>query len=118
MTTPTPPKKIVSVVFFKETTGSEPVRKWLKSLSKENRKIIGNDIKTVETGWPLGMPLVKYLGGQLWEVRSTFKNGIARVIFKMKGHQMVLLHGFVKKTQKTLTSDLKVARNRAKKIED
>ena len=102
--------------FYTETNGNEPVRKWLKSLDKEIRGIIGRDICTVQEGWPLGMPLVGGLGGGLWEVRSTIPNGIARVIFCMKDHQMVLLHGFIKKTQKTPAQDLELARSRSKKI--
>jgi len=113
-----PQRKIVTVLFYRESSGSEPVRKWLKSLSKENRKIIGEDIKTVELGWPLGMPLVRNLGDGLWEVRSSIPNGIARVIFVMNKGAMVLLHGFIKKSQKTPADDLKIARRRARNIED
>ena len=58
----TPPKKIVAVVFFQEESGNEPVRKWIKSLPKKVRQIIGDDIKTVQHGWPFGMPLVRNLG--------------------------------------------------------
>ena len=89
--------KIVNIKFYKSNNGKEPVREWLKSLPKVEKKIIGEDLKTVEFGWPLGMPLVKNLGNKLWEVRSTFPNGICRIIFILKGNQMVLLHAFVKK---------------------
>ncbi|NGX59093.1 MAG: hypothetical protein KR126chlam3_00237 [Chlamydiae bacterium] len=111
-----PPKKIVSVVFWKEVNGKEPVRDWLKSLTKHQKKILGEDIKTVEMGWPLGMPLVKSLGKGIWEIRSSFKNGIARILFKMHENQMVLLHGFIKKSQKTPSLDLEIALKRAKKL--
>lgn len=110
------PKKIVSVVFYRETNGSEPVKKWLKSLSKDDSKIIGEDLKTVEYGWPLGMPLVKNLGDKLWEVRVNLENRIARVIFTMHHGSMVLLHGFIKKTQETSPNDLNIARKRAKNL--
>jgi len=112
----TPPKKIVSVRFWQQDNGKEPVREWLQSLPKEQRKIIGEDIKTVEIGWPLGMPLVRNLGKGLWEVRSSFRDGIARVIFTMLDHEMVLLHGFVKKSQKTPSQDLELALRRAKML--
>jgi phage-related protein len=92
--------------------GNEPVREWLKSLSLEDRKIIGEDIKTVQFGWPLGMPVVRKLGPGLWEVRSRLSNGIARVIFMAEESTMVLLHGFIKKSQKAPTEDLNLARNR------
>ncbi len=110
------PKKIVSVVFWKETNDKEPVRDWLKSLTKHQKKIIGEDIKTVEIGWPLGMPLVKNLGKGIWEVRSRFKNGIARILFKIKENKMVLLHGFIKKSQKTPSQYLTIALKRAKTL--
>lgn len=111
-----PPKKIVSVVFWKEETGKEPVRDWLKSLTKHQKKIIGEDLKTIEMGWPLGMPLVKNLGRGMWEARSNFKNGIARIVFKMHESQMVLLHGFIKKSQKMPSQDLEIALKRAKTL--
>lgn len=112
------PLKIVAVRFYREKSGNEPVRKWLKSLTKERRRIIGEDIKTVEMGWPLGMPLVKSLGSRLWEVRSSFPNGIARVIFTMVNGQMVLLHGFIKKSQKAPQGELTIARKRLKNLEN
>jgi phage-related protein len=111
-----PPRKIVSAVFWSELNGKEPVRDWLKSLTKNQKKIIGEDIKTVEMGWPIGMPLVKNLGKGIWEIRSSFRGGIARVLFKMYESQMVLLHGFIKKSQKTPKQDLEVALNRARTL--
>ena len=110
------PKKIISVDFYKQASGREPVREWLKSLKKGERRTIGEDIKTVQTGWPLGMPLVGNLGKGLWEVRSTLSNTIARVLFIMHEEQMVLLHGFIKKTQKTSQQDLEIAFTRAKEV--
>lgn len=110
------PKKIVGVHFYSEANGNEPVRKWLKSLEKSIRSVIGKDICTVQEGWPLGMPLVKNMGAGLWEIRSTIPNGIARVIFVMRDGSMVLLHGFIKKTQKTPLQDIDLAKSRAKNL--
>lgn len=110
-------KKFLRAVFYSEVNGNEPVRKWLKSLDKEARALIGKDICTVQMGWPLGMPLVRSLGGGLWEVRSTIPQGIVRVIFKMKYEEMVLLHGFIKKTQRTPIDELEIARIRAKNLD-
>lgn len=95
------PRKIISVDFYKQENGKEPVREWLKSLKKGERRAIGEDIKMVQEGWPLGMPLVGNLGKGLWEVRSTLSNTIIRVLFIMHEGKMVLVHGFIKKTQKT-----------------
>lgn len=107
---------ILSVVFFRTEAGTEPVREWLRKLTVEDRKTIGIDIKTVQHGWPLGMPLVRKMEPGLWEVRCDIADGIARVLFSAKGGQMVLLHGFVKKSQKTPDNELKTARNRLKKL--
>jgi phage-related protein len=81
-------------------------------LTREDRRIIGFDIKTAQYGWPLDMPLIRKLEAGLWEVRSHISGGIARVIFTVEGDIMVLLHGFVKKSQKTPASDLSTARQR------
>jgi phage-related protein len=107
-----PHQPILVVAFFRTRTGREPVREWLKSLSREERRAIGEDVKTAQFGWPLGMPLIRKLSPQLWEVRSHIRTGIARVVFTVEGQVMVLLHGFVKKSQKTSAGDLKIARQR------
>src|SRR6266487_979606 len=103
---------ILSVAFFRTETGREPVREWLKSFPREERRIIGEDIKTVQFGWPLGMPLVRKIDKGLWEVRSRLPDRIARVIFTTGESQMILLHGFIKKSQKTPQEDLQLAKTR------
>jgi phage-related protein len=89
------------------------VRDWLKALSPQNRKRVGEDIKTAEFGWPIGMPVCRPLGGGLYEVRTTLtQNRIARVMFYIdRDRRMVLLHGFIKKTRTTPDEDLALARN-------
>ena len=99
--------------FYCSDSGREPVREWLKKLAPEDRKILGEDIKDVEFAWPVGMPLVRSLGSGLWEVRSNLTGGkVARVIFTEAQGSMVLLHGFIKKTQKTPKRDLDLALKR------
>ena len=78
--------------------------------------MIGEDIKTVQFGWPLGMPLVRKLAAGLWEVRSRLPARIARVLFSSDEGRMVLLHGFVKKSQKTPAEDLELAKNRLRML--
>lgn len=111
---PLPP--VLQVRFYATDQGREPARDWLKSLPPEARKAIGEDIKTVQFGWPLGMPLVRKMDTRLWEVRSTIGAGIARVLFTTAGPVMVLLHGFVKKSDKTSKDELKLAIRRAKEV--
>ena len=110
-------KKLV-VVFYRSRTGAEPVREGLMGLPVEDRRIVGRDLRLVEMGWPIGMPLCRPLGGGLWEVRSSLgSNRIARVLFCAAQGHMVLLHVFTKKTQKTPERELKLARARQKEIE-
>ena len=104
------------VVFFQTRRGNEPVREWLRSLRAEEKRILGADIKTAQFGWPLGMPLVRKLEPGLWEVRSNLPAGIARVLFTVEGDTMVLLHGFIKKSQKTPLDDLQLARERLNQL--
>jgi phage-related protein len=112
------PQPILEVRFFQTNANNEPVRDWLKARHKDDRRSIGEDIKTAQFGWPLGMPLVRKLEKNLWEVRTNITDGIARVIFTVIGKQMVLLHAFVKKSQKTPKPDLETARKRLKLLED
>jgi phage-related protein len=99
--------------FYRSDSGREPVREWLKDLNAEDRRIIGEDIKDVEFSWPIGMPLVRPLGKDLWEVRSSLPHGrIARVLFCVEHDCMVLLHGFMKKTQKTPKQEINLALRR------
>lgn len=101
--------------FYRSEAGREPVRDWLKALTPEDRRIIGEDVKDVEFAWPIGMPLVRSLGRELWEVRSSLPGGrLARIIFCVTSGYLVLLHGFMKKTQKTPEQDLELALKRMK----
>ncbi len=106
----------LKVVFYKFQNGKEPVRNWLKDLSFQDKKVIGEDIKTVQFGWPLGMPLVRKLEPDLWEVRSNVSSGIARVLFTIHGEFIVLLHGFIKKSAKTPQDDLALAHKRLAQV--
>lgn len=110
--------KKVPARFYRSASGAEPVRDWLLGLSKEDRKEIGKDIATVEYGWPIGMPTCAPMGSGLYEVRTDLDgNRIARVLFCFAGGAMVLLHGFIKKTQKTPKAELDLARQRQKEVE-
>jgi len=112
--------KVLPARFYRTATGAEPVRKWLKALSREDKRIVGTDIATVEFGWPVGMPTCRPLSSRrgLLEVRSSLtQNRIARVLFWIHQGHMVLLHGFIKKTQQTPENDLDLAVRRQKEVE-
>jgi phage-related protein len=107
----------IPAVFYRTTGGTEPVLDWLRALPPEDRRTIGSDLATVQCGWPVGMPLCRALGGGLWEVRSTLPSRrIARVLFFVDGGRIGVVHGFIKKTQKTPEADLEIARKRMKEM--
>lgn len=105
------------VIFYRTEGGAEPVRDWLLGLSAEDRRVIGFDLMTVQFGWPVGMPLCRPLGDGLWEVRSALPSRrIARVLFFVADGRIGVVHGFIKKTQKTPADDLMLARRRMKEM--
>lgn len=106
----------ISVQFFRLDSGREPVREWLKDLQSAHRKTIGEDIKTLQFGWPVGMPLARKMEDGLWELRSHISAGIARVFFTLFDNKIVLLHGFVKKSRKAPTKELAIAKRRLSKL--
>lgn len=109
-------EKRLAVRFYRTEGGAEPVRAWLQELSDDDRKLIGEDVKTLEFGWPIGMPTCRPLAGGLYEVRTNLKGRIARVVFCIEGSAMVLLHGFIKKSQATPKADLDLARARQREL--
>ena len=82
-----------------------------------DRQTVGKDIQKVEFGWPIGRPHCAPLGNGLWEVRSTLDSDrIARVTFCMGDGQMILLLGFMKKTQKTPQAEMELALRRKREV--
>ncbi len=105
-----------TLIFFKENSGREPVIDWIKKLDKHEQIKIAEDLQTLQCRWPLGMPLVRHLVKELWEVRSRLNNRIARIIFVVKDKDIILLHGFIKKTEKMPQHDIELAQSRLKKL--
>src|SRR2546428_331820 len=96
------PPTAIPVAFYRTAQGREPVRDWLRALPSDDRHTVGRDLGLVQYGWPVGMPLCRSLGGSLWEVRSNLPSRrIARVLFFLHEGQIALVHGFIKKTQRT-----------------
>jgi phage-related protein len=111
------PPEAMPVVFYRTARGGEPVRDWLKGLPVEDRRRIGHDLAVLQYGWPVGMPLCRSLGGGLWEVRSNLPSRrIARLLFFVHQGRIGIVHGFVKKTQRTPPEDLALARQRMQEM--
>jgi phage-related protein len=111
--------KRVPAIFYRTEAGSEPLRSWLKLMDPKDRRLVGEDIKTVEFGWPIGMPTCRPMGDGLYEVRTPLPgNRMVRVFFYIDRKQrMVLLHGIVKKTRATPDADLDLARQNMRRHE-
>lgn len=111
-------RKKVPAIFYRSASGKEPVREWLLGLTKEDRKAVGADIQAVEFGWPVGMPVCRPMKDGLYEVRTNLDDGcISRVLFCFHEGKMVLLHGFIKKAQKTPKPDLELSKHRKREVE-
>jgi phage-related protein len=111
--------KRVPAIFYRTEAESEPVRSWLRAMDPQDRRLVGEDIKTVEFGWPVGMPTCRPMGDGLCEVRTRLPGSrMVRVFFYIDRRQrMVLLHGIVKKTRATPDADLDLARQNMRKHE-
>ena len=113
------PTKKITARFFGLIGGRKPVREWLLELDVQDRRAIGRDIQKIEFGWPIGMPFCRPLGRGLWEVRSDISSGrIARTVFCVRDGDMILLHAFVKKTQKKPAQEIDLAIRRMKELND
>ncbi|HEX9590383.1 MAG TPA: type II toxin-antitoxin system RelE/ParE family toxin [Bradyrhizobium sp.] len=110
--------KPIPLMFWRSATGREPVREWLNELSRDDKRTIGRDIAKVQYGWPVGLPLCRALSGGLWEVRASLPSKReARIFFGFHDGILVALHAMIKKTQKTPTEDLTLARQRFKELQ-
>jgi phage-related protein len=108
----------IPVVFYRSVGGAEPVLDWLRRLPPDDRRAIGTDLAAIQFGWPIGMPLCRPLGRGLWEVRSTLPSRrIARLLFFVHQERIGVVHGFIKKTQKTPPDGLDLARRRMKEMQ-
>jgi len=117
MAASTPPK--IELYFYRTLNGKEPVRDWLKDLEEADRRAVGLDLQRVQYRWPVGMPLCRAMKGGLWEVRTTLPSDkISRVMICFHEGRLYALHGFIKKTQATPDTDLKLAQKRQKEVEN
>ena len=105
------------IYFYKDRNGVEPVAEWLRELSDKNGKDarikltkIRDYVKSLsQYGTYIGEPVVKHLDGEIWELRPLSN----RVLFAAwTGKSFVLLHHFVKKTQKTPKREIETAHRR------
>ena len=114
-----PKRPRLPVFFYRTRAGGEPVREWLRELAQEDRGVIGHDLHRVQTGWPVGMPLCRSLGGSLWELRCSLPSDrIACLIFFIEDGEIYVVHGFIKKTQKTPPEDIALAMKRLKETKE
>ncbi|MCU0922866.1 MAG: type II toxin-antitoxin system RelE/ParE family toxin [Burkholderiaceae bacterium] len=105
-------------MFYRGSSGKEPVREWLKELDAADRQAVGRDLMRAQWRWPVGMPLCRAMGQGLWEIRTELpSNRIARVLLCLDEGVLVALHAFIKKTPKTPEDELASARKRQKEVQ-
>lgn len=107
------------VLFYSTAAGKGVVKEWLKAFDKPDRAILGEDLMTVQFGFPMGLPLCRSLGQGLWEVRSSLTgNREARMIFyhDSEAEALVVLHGFLKKTQNAPKAEIDIALKRKREF--
>ncbi len=104
----------MTIEFYKDESGSVPVKEFLDGLDIKMRQKMLRSVNALhDMGTSLRFPLSEPLGDGLFELRAQTNGNITRVIyFFFKGDRAVLTHGFVKKTQKTPAKEIK----RAEKI--
>lgn len=106
-----------TVYFYQTPTGRPVVQEWLRAFDKSDRAILGYDLKRVQLGFPMGLPLCRSLGGGLWEVRSSLGGNreVRMIFFHDAQHKaFVVVHGFIKKSQKTPKAEIEIAFRRMK----
>lgn len=109
---------MLKVIFYKTDAGNEPALDFLRDLDPEDRKIVGADLRTVQIGWPLGMPLCRKLVKGIYEVRSDISDKrIVRLVFFQHEQNIIIVHGFIKKTQTTPDDVLKLSKKRKAEYE-
>jgi phage-related protein len=104
------------LVFYSTASGREPVRQWLRKLDRVDRVTLAEDIKMLQLGWPIGMPLARGLGAGLWELRSRLRSCTARIFFVVRRGTLILLHAYAKKSRRTPARELVTARRRMAEI--
>lgn len=108
------------IIYYKDDKGDNPIQEFLVNLGRSNRILVAKTRQGIEKLRNRAYhkePLSKHLEPGLWELRIRAGVDILRIIYTFdKGKIIILLHGFVKKDQKTPVSELEVARRRLKEI--
>jgi phage-related protein len=102
-----------SIIFYEKEDGTTPVQEFLDKLPAKHHAKALRDIDILEKyGAALTEPHVKHMKGKLWELRIKSASDISRIFYFVRvGNDIVLLHGFVKKTQKTPNREIETASN-------
>ncbi len=100
-----------NIIFYEKEDGSTPVQDFLDELPVKHHAKALRDIDVLEKyGTALVEPHVKHISGKLWELRIKSASDISRVFYFVPvGKNIVLLHGFVKKKQKTPSREIEIA---------
>lgn len=110
---------MLEVAFYKTEGGNDVVLDVIRGLPAEDKKRVGEDLKTLQFGHPLGMPRCRPVG-KLWELRSSLPSKREfRLLwfYHKKTNMIIVVHGFIKKTQKTPRKDIDLGEARKGEFE-
>ena len=102
------------IEYYEASRGRFPVKEFIDDLNAKEKAKIARTIDLLEEfGIDLGMPYAKHVEGELWELRARLSNNRLRILYFLNsGSVFIMLHGFVKKTQRVTKVDLEIARQR------
>lgn len=103
------------VAFYQTPAGNKVVLEFIRSLSPEDRKVVWEDLRTVQIGFPMGLPLCRPLGEGLHEIRCSLasRRELRLIFYFDRARQsLAVVHALIKKSAKIPKSDIELARKR------
>ena len=109
--------KRVPARFYRNANGNEPVRAWLKALSRPEKRAIGVDIMTVEYGWPIGMPTCRPLGRAFMRCAQPSGTGSLACCSVSLGESWSCFMASSRRHDEPRAEDIALARTRMKEVQ-
>ena len=108
----------MQIYFYKTNTGNSPIKRFIDKLPGSDQARFLEAIDEIEThGFNAGRIVFKPIDGKLWEIKFKSKTSGYRVLYiLLDRNEMIWLHAFSKKTQKTPQVELKLARKRMREV--
>jgi phage-related protein len=110
--------RLVKIHLYETDSGSSPIKKFIDKLPKQDQARFVEIFEEIENHGLTAIRVVfKPLEGKLWEIKFKTPNSGYRILYVLVEQEMMIwLHAFTKKTQKTPTKELDIARKRLKEV--